>query len=68
VIGLTTAKSDKPYKTAEHQRERHAVHQRLTKTADDTDRRLHPRPYGDPWNGPKDGKQFVDPKSKWMRK
>jgi hypothetical protein len=26
------------------------------------------REYGDAWRAPKDGKQMVDPKSKWMRK
>jgi hypothetical protein len=68
VTGLTTARSDKPYKVDEHQRERHHVRQRLKATADDIDPKLHRRPYGDPWNAPKDGKQLVDPKSKWMRK
>lgn len=68
IIGLTTARSDKPYKVAEHRKERHAVAAIVKKTADGDDPLLHRSPYGNPWNAPKDGKQMVDPKSKWMRK
>lgn len=56
ISGITTARSDKPFKVAEHRRERHHVRQRLRVTEDDTDARLHGRPFGDPWLSPKDGK------------
>lgn len=56
ITGTTTARSDKPFKVAEHRRERHHVRQRLRATEDDTDARLNRRPFGDPWLGPKDGK------------
>ena len=35
---------------------------------DTDDRALHSKVYGNPWKSPKDGKQMVDPNSKWMRK
>jgi hypothetical protein len=68
VIGLTTARSDKPFKVDEHRKERRGVRTKLASGVDADDRRLHSKVYGDPWNAPKDGKQMVDPKSKWMRK
>lgn len=58
IFGTTTASSEKRYKAAEHQRERHHVRQRLRAVADDTDRRLHREPFGNPWNGPKDGRLY----------
>ena len=66
--GITTARSDKRFKVAAHQKERHHVRQRLRMTADDADARLQGKPFGDPWNAPKDGKSRIDPKSRWMRK
>jgi hypothetical protein len=35
---------------------------------DSDDKALHSKVYGDPWRSPKDGKQMVNPNSKWMRK
>jgi hypothetical protein len=40
----------------------------VKQTADGDDPRLHGAPFGDPWLAPKDGKQHIDPDSKWMRK
>lgn len=58
MFGVTTAASEKPFKAAEHRRERHHVRQRLRVTLDDTDRRLHREPFGNPCAGPKDGKVY----------
>lgn len=68
LIGLTCAQSDKPFKIDEHRKERRTSRALLQVTHDPDDRRLHSKVYGDTWNSPKDGKQWVDPKSKWMRK
>lgn len=54
----TTAKTDKPFKTIEHKRERAAV--RVALAADDAT--PHPKEFGDPWRSQKDGKRFFDPK------
>ena len=59
VVAATCAESEKDYKRAEHQRERHHVRQRLRVSVDDADRRLHRAPFGDPWGGPKDGKRYA---------
>lgn len=56
VRAITTAESERRFKQAEHQRERHHVRQRLRVAVDDTDRRLHTAPFGNPYCGPKDGK------------
>ena len=58
VVAVTCAESEKDYKRAEHQRERHHVRQRLRVSADDVDPRLHAPPFGDPRLGPKDGKHY----------
>lgn len=57
IHGITTARSDKPYKSDEHRRERSNVRQIVRQTADGDDPRLH-RDYGNPWGGPKDGKVY----------
>jgi hypothetical protein len=56
--GITGAKSERRFKQAEHQRERHHVRQRLRVALDDADPRLHLAPFGDPLCGPKDGKRY----------
>lgn len=69
IFGMTIVASERRYKATEHQRERHHVRQRLRVTVDDTDRRLHREPFGNPSAGPKDGKRYwrgVSPKD--MRK
>ena len=68
IIGVTTATSDKPFKVDEHRAERHAVRAVIKRSLYSDDRALHSKVYGNPWKSPKDGKQMVDPSSKWMRK
>ena len=58
LFGTTTAVSEKHFKATEHRRERHHVRQRLHIATDDTDRRLHREPFGNPGIGPKDGKVY----------
>lgn len=58
IFGTTTTASERRFKAIEHQPERHHVRQRLRISADDTDRRLHRAPFGNPWDGPKDGKAY----------
>jgi hypothetical protein len=55
---ITKAESERSYKQAEHQRERHHARQQLRVSVDDADPRLHGAPFGDPYRGPKDGKQY----------
>ena len=55
--GITTARSDKPFKVQEHRAERRATRQIVTSSQDDADPRLF-SVYGDPWKAPKDGKQW----------
>ncbi len=66
VMPLTTAKSDKPYKVDEHRSFRRTC--RTLIASQRYDELPHPIHYGDPWLAPKDGKQWIDPHSKWMRK
>lgn len=55
IIGITTARSDKPFKVAEHRRERCAVRTALASHADvDLN-----KAFGNPWNAPKDGHVWV---------
>ena len=68
IIGVTTSRSDKPFKVDEHRAERRAVRAVVQRSFDSDDRALHSKVCGDPWKSPKDGKQMVDPNSKWMRK
>lgn len=58
-IGITTAETDKPFKTREHRRERRLKQSVLSSTLDADHRRMHTAPYGDPWRGDKDGKRYV---------
>lgn len=64
IVGMTTSRSNKSYRVNEHRAER-----RKARVAVQVgDEPPHPKEYGDEWNSPRDGKQTVDPKSKWMRK
>ena len=65
---MTTADSDKPFKTDAHRAERRSTRTKLASGIDADDPRMHAKVYGDPWLSPKDGWQMIDPKSKWMRK
>jgi hypothetical protein len=59
--GIAIADSDKPFKIAEHRRERRAVSAALKGPPHAS--------YGDPWKAPKDGKQYwADHDAHWMRK
>jgi len=61
VVGMTTACSDKPWKVAEHRRERAHLRTRLASAPDaetGQDRLRHPKGFGNPWRAPKDGKQW----------
>jgi len=68
IIGITTVRSDKPFKVDEHRAERRATRARIRTTLDGDDKSLHSRPYGNPNFAPKDGKHLIDPNSKRMRK
>lgn len=69
IFGVTTSASEREYKAVAHRRERHHVRQQLPVAVDDSDRRLHRKPFGNPWAGPKDGKVYCsDVPRKDMRK
>lgn len=66
ITGITTAETEKEFKQQEHQRERSRVRDALK-----TDKEVlpHPKEFGDPWNGPKDGKQvWLDDPERAKRK
>lgn len=48
------ADSEKEYKEGEHRRERRAVKVAVRQGDETPD----PKEFGDPWKGPKDGKQY----------
>jgi hypothetical protein len=56
ITGITCAESDKPFKKAEHSRERSHVRQALHVG----DEPPHPKAFGNPWVAPKDGKRYSD--------
>lgn len=65
IIGITTARSDKPYKRAEHGRERCALREALCHS----DGHIHPKAFGNPWSSCKDGKQYLHgERERWLRK
>jgi hypothetical protein len=53
--GVTTARSDKEYKVAEHRRYRVAI-RNLIGSGEEEDFPFYRRHFGDPWGAPKDGK------------
>jgi hypothetical protein len=55
IVGMTTAASDKPFKRAEHSRERAAVKIAISQGEDPPS----PRSFGNPALGEKDGKQYL---------
>ncbi|MBB6470251.1 hypothetical protein IHE39_06355 [Aminobacter carboxidus] len=55
IVGMTTAESDKPFKQAEHRRERRAV-KAVVKAGEEPPA---PKEFGNPWAGEKDGKQWL---------
>lgn len=52
--GITCKDSDKPFKRREHRRERRAVNAAIA----NGDEPPATKEFGDPWNSPKDGKQY----------
>lgn len=54
ITGITFAETEKKFKQAEHRRERAHVRDALK-----TEKELlpHQKKFGDPWDGPKDGKR-----------
>jgi hypothetical protein len=62
--GIAVADSDKPFKTAEHRRERRAAAAALKGGNEPS-----PADYGNPYRAPKDGKQYwTGHDDRWMRK
>lgn len=67
IVGMTTVRSDQPFKRDEHRRERRTVRALLGLSLDGDHKRLHKEHYGDPAKAPKDGKQFW-PDARALRK
>jgi hypothetical protein len=65
IVGITTADTDKPFKRAEHRRERRAAKAAI-KASDEPPAA---KAFGNPWAAKKDGKQWlVDPAPELTRK
>ncbi len=65
IVGITTADTDKPFKTAEHRRERRAVKAAIKVGEEPPTAKA----FGNPWAAQKDGKQWLDdPLPELMRK
>jgi hypothetical protein len=60
IVAVTSAVTDKPFKAAEHRRERRAVKVSLKTAAPLPD----PRTFGDPWHGDKDGSDTCTPRNR----
>ena len=58
ITGMTTAETEKEFKQQEHQRERANIRTALANFDADAEPLPHPKEFGDPWNGPKDGKRI----------
>ena len=61
VCGNTTSRSEKLYKAFEHRAERRIVKMMLLAGIMDEDL-PHPKEFGNPWGGPKDGKHWFGSK------
>lgn len=57
ITGITGAETEKEFKQQEHQRERARVRTVLANFDADGEVLPDSREFGDPWNGPKDGKR-----------
>lgn len=68
IFGITNAESDKPFKAAEHRRERRSTRSMLVKVQDGDHRSLHSKAFGDPWKSDKDGKHYFPGDIRMMRK
>lgn len=65
ITGVTGSETEKEFKRQEHQRERSHVRDALMdaiKGILESDKEIlpHPKQFGDPWDGPKDGKFIWD--------
>lgn len=58
ITGITTAETEKLFKQQEHQRERANTRTALANLDPEGDVLPHPKQFGNPWAGPKDGKQI----------
>lgn len=63
-VGMTTATSEKQFKSRAHRKERAAVRAAITHGEDPPAAKL----FGDPWLGDKDGKQYVPHRPELTRK
>jgi hypothetical protein len=68
--GMTTSMSDKPGKVIDNRRYRHYSNQMIRQGEEEIE---HPHHKTNPWNWPKDGKQYWDEgktwnNGEWMRK
>lgn len=66
VAGITTARTEKDYKTSAHRSERRTARTKIKGGRPDDI--PHPKAFGNPWSGPKDGKCWFDKDSKAVRK
>ena len=57
VTGITLAETEKEFKQQEHQRERARVRTALANLDEEQEVLPHPKEFGNPWAGPKDGKR-----------
>ena len=66
ISGRTGDMSERAFKAQQHRRERLEARQRLGRGEEPP----HPKAFGNPWNGPKDGKSYYDPADhpEWLRK
>ena len=67
ITGITKSESEKEWKQQEHQRERKRVNDALKS---DPEREVlpHEREFGNPWLGPKDGKQVFNETDEYFQK
>lgn len=64
IAGITTAETDKPFKSREHRRERRTVAVALKIGAEIQDSKA----FGNPWASEKDGKQYCPDNPAILRK
>lgn len=58
VTGMSLAETEKEFKQQEHQRERARVRTALANFDDEAGVLPDPKIFGNPWAGPKDGRQY----------
>lgn len=55
---MTTSETEKEFKQQEHQRERANIRTALANIDDEGEVLPHPKQFGNPWAGPKDGRRY----------